>query len=72
MVFCALLLFAFVLRMVKRVIITNLHLIVGLVEHLNMNYFYWYIHAKSHGEQSFFRKWVLTNNLTIMITKNMV
>lgn len=38
--------FAFVLRMVKRVIVTNLHLIVSLIEHLYMNYYCWYIYTK--------------------------
>lgn len=31
----------------KRVIITNLHLYLGLIEQLNVNYYYWYIYAES-------------------------
>lgn len=40
-------LFAFVLRVVQRVIITNLHLVVGLIEHLYMNYYCWIFMLKS-------------------------
>ena len=44
---CVLLLFAFVLKTVKRVIMTNFHFQVDLIECLDMNYYYWYIYAES-------------------------
>lgn len=73
MVFCALLLFAFVLRMVKELSIPTFISKLGWQSIRT-----WIISSsvfllRPRGEQRLFRKWVLGNYMTIMmITKNVV
>ena len=69
---CAFPLFASVLRVAGRVIISSLHFQVGLIEHLNVNYHYWYIYAESPWRTKALRRQVLTDDMTLIMTNSVV